>query len=297
MIREAGGFIAKFMGNGLLAYFGYPQASEDAAERAVRASLRAIVATRSIATPKGNSLAARAGVATGPVVVGDVIGEDIAREVNVFGEPATLAARLPALGLPNSVIIAASTRRLIGELFTLEEPAPQTIEGVAGPALAFQVTGERQVFSRFEGIRGSQRSPLVGRTEEIALLLDRWQQAKAGDGQLVLLSGEAGIGKSRIIETMWQKVAADTHHRILYQCSPQHVSSALYPAVTQLAAVAGMQPEDEATARSVKLRAVLPDVTDEQRALVASLLGVPIPEGSLLLDMASIVFPGRHNTE
>ncbi|MBN9488540.1 MAG: AAA family ATPase [Alphaproteobacteria bacterium] len=282
VIRADGGFVAKFMGDGVLAYFGYPQASEDAAERAVRASLRAVTAVKALPAARGHALVARAGVASGPVVVGDVMGEDIAREVNVVGETPNLAARLLALGPPGAVIVAGSTRRLIGELFTLDELGPQSVKGIAEPVLAFRVTGERQGLSRYEATRGAHQSTFVGRSQEVGLLLDRWEQAKAGDGQLVLLSGEAGIGKSRITETLWRSVVAEDHHRIRYQCTPQHANSPLYPAITQLAAVADLKPEDEPTARMAQIRGALPDVDDERAALVASLLGVPLPPGSPL---------------
>jgi class 3 adenylate cyclase len=243
LIREAGGFVAKFMGDGVLAYFGYPHASEDAAERAVKAGLRTLSVVTALSAPKTGALSSRVGIATGPVVVGDVTGEDIAREVNVVGETPSLAARLLSIGRPNGVIIAGSTRRLIGELFTLEELKPQVLKGLAEPVVAFQVTGERQGLSRFEAARRPHSSAFVGRAQEVGLLLDRWEQAKSGDSQLVLLSGEAGIGKSRITDTLWQIAAKGDYHRIRYQCSPQHINSPLYPAITQLAAVAQIQQD------------------------------------------------------
>jgi class 3 adenylate cyclase/tetratricopeptide (TPR) repeat protein len=280
VIRDADGFVAKFMGDGVLAYFGYPQASEDAAERAVRASLQAVAAVKALPPFQGRILATRVGVATGPVVVGDVVGDDIAREINVVGETPNLAARLLGVSRPDTVVIAETTRRLIGDRFTLMALGPQTLKGIAEPVAAFEVTGERHGLSRFEAAGNSLSSHFVGRNQEVGLLLDRWQQAKAGDGQLILLSGEAGIGKSRITETMYRHVAADTHYLIRYQCTPQHINSSLYPAITQLANAAGIQPEDDATARTTRIRSALPDVTEEQVELVANLLGVPFPEGS-----------------
>ena len=292
-IREAGGFVAKFMGDGVLAYFGYPHATEDAAERAVRAGLRAIAAIRALPAPRNHVLSGRVGIATGPVVVGDVTGEDLAREVNVIGETPNLAARLLGVGPPDSVIVAGSTRRLVGNLYVLEELEPRFLKGIAEPVLAFRVIGERQGLSRFEATRGKgQGTPFVGRAQEVGLLLDRWEQARAGDGQLVLISGEAGIGKSRITETLWQAVARDTHHRLRYQCTPQHTNSPLYPAITQLLSDIGLDPTGDELVRLASLRNATPDLTDEQRTLLANLLGVPFPVGSELHNLT----PARKRT-
>lgn len=285
-IRDGGGFVAKFMGDGVLAYFGYPQAAEDAAERAVRASLRVVAAVRALPPAGGRPSSARVGVATGPVVVGDVMGEDIAREVNVVGETPNLAARLLGICRPDRVVIAEATRRIVGNLFSLTALEAQTLKGIAEPVLAFEVTGERLGLSRFEATRSAERSQFFGRGQEVALLLDRWEQAKTGDGQLVLLSGEAGIGKSRIIEAMTQQLGGDRSHRIRYQCTPQHANSPLYPATTQLAVAAGLQPEDDADSGIARIRAAMPHATEEQAMLVASLLGVPVLESSSLEALA-----------
>jgi class 3 adenylate cyclase/tetratricopeptide (TPR) repeat protein len=285
VIRDSGGFVAKFMGDGVMAYFGYPQASEDAAERAVRAGLRAIAAVKALPPSPSGALAARVGVATGAVVVGDIVGEDLAREVNVVGDTPNLAARLLALARPDSVVIADSTRRIVGDLFVLAALGPRTVKGLAEPILAYTATAELLGVSRFEATRNAERSQFVGRGQEVGLLLDRWEQAKAGDGQLVLLSGEAGIGKSRITETMYRRVASDTHIRIRYQCAPQHAVSPLYPALMQIANAAGLQPEDDAITRVTRLASAMPDVSGDQARLVASLLGAPIAEGSPLADL------------
>jgi class 3 adenylate cyclase/tetratricopeptide (TPR) repeat protein len=291
-IRETGGFVAKFMGDGVLAYFGYPLASEDAAERAVRAGLRAVADVKALTSPRNIVLGTRVGIATGPVVVGDVTGEDVAREVNVVGETPNLAARLLSVGRPDSVIVAGSTRRLIGDLFVLQALEPQSLKGVAEPVLAFQALSERQGLSRFEATRLSHRSSFVGRGQEVGLLLDRWEQAQGGDGQAVVLSGEAGIGKSRITEALWQSVAKDAHYRFRYQCTPQHTNSPLYPAITELAARVDFQPEDGDAARLERVRAAMPDVAGDQVALIAELLGVPLPKDSGVVGLA----PARHRT-
>ena len=171
-IREGGGFVAKFMGDGVLAYFGYPQATEDAAERAVRASLRVTAAVNALSTAGERPLAVRAGIATGPVVVGDVIGDDIAREVNVVGETPNLAARLLTVAEPNEVVIADSTRRLVGDLFRLRSLGSRSLKGINAPTEIWAVLDDRSVVSRFEAVRNTQRSQFVGRGQEVGLLLD-----------------------------------------------------------------------------------------------------------------------------
>lgn len=285
-IRDGGGFLAKFMGDGVLAYFGYPTASEDAAERAVRAALQAVEAVAEMPAHRGHKLEARAGVATGPVVVGDVVGEDVAREVNVVGETPNLAARLLGVGNPGQVVVAGSTRRLVGELFAFEDLGPQSIKGISEPVAAFRVLGERQGLSRFEAIRRSQHSTLVGRGQEVGLLLDRWQQAKAADGQLALLSGEAGIGKSRICEILWQAVdEGGSCLRVRYQCTPQHTNSVLYPAITHLIGLADLQADLEPALKVARVRAAMPDLSEDQLTLIASLVGVPVPTDATLVDL------------
>ena len=287
-IREGGGFVAKFMGDGVLAYFGYPQATEDAAERAVRASLRAVAAVRALPPVAGRPSAARVGVATGPVVVGDVTGEDIAREVNVIGETPNLASRLLGLCRPDHVVIAEATRRLVGNLFSLAALEAQTVKGFAEPVRAFEVTGEHLGLSRFEATRSADRAEFLGRGQEVALLLDRWEQAKGGEGQLALLSGEAGIGKSRISEAMIQRLGDGPAHRVRYQCTPQHTNSPLYPAIVQLAVAAGLRPEDGADGGIARVRAVMPRAGEEQVLLVAGLLGLPIVEPASLQSLAPV---------
>ncbi len=287
-IRDGGGFVAKFMGDGVLAYFGYPQATEDAAERAVRAGLRAVAAVRALPSAGGRPSAARVGVATGPVVVGDVTGEDIAREVNVIGETPNLAARLLGLCRPDHVVIAEATRRMVGNLFSLTALEAQTVKGFAEPIQAFEVAGERLGLSRFEATRSTDRAQFFGRGQEVALLLDRWEQAKAGDGQLVLLSGEAGIGKSRISEAMIQRLGDERAHRIRYQCTPQHTNSPLYPAIVQLAVAAGLQPEDGMDSGVARIRVAMPRASEDQALLVAGLLGLPIVEPASLQSLAPV---------
>src|SRR6516164_8789967 len=250
------GFVAKYMGDGVLVYFGYPQAHEDDAERAVRAGLGVIDAVGRLDV-KSVGLQARVGIATGLVVVGDLIGEGSAQEQSVVGEIPTLAARLQALAEPDAVVIAAGTRRLIGDLFEVRDLGAVEVKGIAGPVSAWQVLRPSAVASRFEALRGSALSPLVGRDEEIDLLLRRGGRAKAGAGQIVLVSGEPGIGKSRITVELEERLHAERHLRLRYFCSPYCRDSALYPFIDQLWHAAEFARADPPAAKRAKLEGVL----------------------------------------
>ncbi len=250
------GFVAKYMGDGVLAYFGYPRAHEDDAERAVRAGLGVIDAVARLDV-KSVKLQARVGIATGLVVVGDLIGEGPAQEQSVVGETPNLAARLQALAEPDAVVIAAGTRRLVGDLFEYRDLGAVEVKGIAGPVPAWQVLRPSVVASRFEALRGSALTRLVGRDEEIDLLLRRWARAKAGDGQVVLISGEPGIGKSRLTAALEERLHAEPHFRLRYFCSPYHQDSALFPFIDQLGRAAGFARDDPPAARLEKLEAVL----------------------------------------
>jgi len=225
------GFVAKYMGDGVLVYFGYPEAHEDDAERAVRAGLAVIAAVGQLKTP--DLLQVRLGIASGLVVVGDLIGAGAAQERGVVGETPNLAARLQALAQPGTLAIADGTRRQIGALFEIDDLGPQALAGFSEPQRVWRVVGESGVLSRFEALR-SEETPLVGRDEELDLLLRRWQQAKAGEGRAVLLSGEPGIGKSRIAAALSQRIESEPHTRLRYFCSPYHQESALYPFIVEL---------------------------------------------------------------
>jgi class 3 adenylate cyclase len=224
------GFVAKYMGDGVLVYFGYPRAHEDDAERAVRSGLGVIDAVGRL-DAKSVKLQARVGIATGLVVVGDLIGAGSAQEQSVVGETPNLAARLQGLAEPDAVVIAASTRRLLGDLFEYRDLGAVEVKGIAAPVPAWQVLRPSAVASRFEALRGSALTPLVGRGEEIDLLLRRWGRAKAGDGQVVLISGEPGLGKSRIAAALAERLHAEPYLRLRYFCSPYHQDSALFPFV------------------------------------------------------------------
>jgi class 3 adenylate cyclase len=211
-VRRFGGFVAKYMGDGVLVYFGYPQAHEDEAERAVRAGLELVSAVSALNTRA--SLQTRVGIATGLVVVGDLVGTGEAQERGIVGETPNLAARRQAFAEPNTVVIAESTRKLLGNLFELEDLGAQDLKGIADRVRAWAALRPSSVESRFEALHASGLTELVGREEEIELLLRRWSKAKTGEGQVVLLSGEAGIGKSRLTAALLETLVFRSHQRI-----------------------------------------------------------------------------------
>jgi class 3 adenylate cyclase/predicted ATPase len=286
VVKRWGGHVAKYMGDGVLAYFGWPQAHEDEAERSVRAGLELVEAVGALDSPAVTSggglerkqrLAARVGVATGLVMVGELIGEGAAKEQMVVGETPNLAARLQALAAPGSVVISQSTRRLVGGLFQLADLGPRRLKGFAEPLAAWRVEGEGRAESRFEALHGEHLTPLVGREHELGILLERWAWAKDGEGQIVLLSGEPGIGKSRLTRSLIERLADAPHTRLRYYCSPHHTNSALYPVTEQLERAAGFHVEDSADTRLDKLEVVLAEATDnfvEVAPLIAALLSI-----------------------
>ena len=274
-VGRFGGFVAKYMGDGVLVYFGYPQAHEDDAEQAVRAGLDLVAAVASLKTH--TALQTRVGIATGLVVVGDLIGSGSSQEEAIVGETPNLAARLQGIAQPNTVVIADSTRRLLGNLFELQDLGPTDLKGIAGPVPAWAALRASSVGSRFEALHTTGLIALVGREEESELLLRRWSRAKAGEGQVVLLSGEAGIGKSRLTAALLEKLATEPHTRLRYFCSPQHTDSALYPIIGQMERAAGLAHDDKLQARLDKLDAVLAQTsTSTQDAeLFAEMLSLP----------------------
>jgi class 3 adenylate cyclase/predicted ATPase len=273
------GFVAKYMGDGVLVYFGYPRAHEDDAERAIRAGLDLIEAVGRLDV-KSAKLQARVGIATGLAVVGDLIGEGSAQEQSVVGETPNLAARLQALAEPDAVVIAAATRRLVGDLFEVRDLGAVEVKGIAAPVPAWQVLRPSAIESRFEALRGSALSRLVGRDEEIDLLLRRWTRAKTAVGQIVLVSGEAGLGKSRLAAALAERLHAEPHIRLRYFCSPYHQDSALFPFIDQLGRASGFARDDLPAARLEKLEAVLARAAppDEDVAFLADLLSLPALE-------------------
>ena len=274
-VRRFDGFVAKYMGDGVLVYFGYPYAHEDDAERAVRAGLELIGAVTALRSPA--SLQTRVGIATGLVVVGDLIGSGEAQERGIVGETPNLAARLQGIAEPNTVVIAQGTRRLLGNLFDLQDLGPKDIKGITGPARAWAVVRARSVESRFEAMRPTGLTALVGREEETELLLRRWARAKTGQGQVVLMAGEAGIGKSRLTATLMERLGGEPHTRLRYFCSPQHTDSAFYPIIGQMERSAGLVHDDTLQARLDKLDAVLAQTSTsiEDAVLFAEMLSLP----------------------
>jgi class 3 adenylate cyclase/predicted ATPase len=275
VVRGFEGFVAKNLGDGVLIYFGYPRAHEDDAERAVRAGLGIIASVASLVSRGTERLAVRIGIATGLVVVGDLIGESSALEQAVVGEAPNLAARLQALAEPGQIVLAGVTRRLIGDLFRLRDLGRQAVKGFAQPVEAFAVEGVAVIESRFEAVR-RRLTDLVGRAAESALLRDRLREAWAGTGQIVLLSGEAGIGKSRLAAQLAAEVANEPHIWLRYQCSPYHRDSVLHPFVVALGRAAGLAAEDPPETQLEKLEAILaPSRIADTTALFASLLSIP----------------------
>jgi class 3 adenylate cyclase/predicted ATPase len=276
-IARYDGFIAKYMGDGVLAYFGYPEAHEHDAERAVRSALAIVEAAPKLATAAGSPLNVRVGIATGLVVVGDLIGSGEAQERGIVGETPNLAARLQGIAEPNAVVIAESTRRLLGNLFELEDLGARDLKGIARPSRAWTALRPSSVESRFEALHATGLTALVGREEESELLLRRWSRAKTGEGQVVLLCGEAGIGKSRLTAALLERLTSNPHTRLRYFCSPHHTDSAFYPIIGQMERAAGLAHDDSLQTRLDKLDAVLgqASTSNEDAALIAEMLSLP----------------------
>ena len=274
-VRRHGGFVAKYLGDGVLVYFGYPQAHEDDAEQAVRAGLETIAAVTALKMLV--PLQTRVGIATGLVVVGDLIGSGQAQERGIVGETPNLAARLQGVAEPNMVVIAEGTRKLLGNLFDLEDLGQKELKGIAGATRAFAALRAGSAESRFEALHASGLTALVGREEETELLLRRWSKAKGGEGQVVLLSGEAGIGKSRLTAALLERLSGEPHTRLRYFCSPQHTDSAFYPIIGQMERAAGLSRDDTAAVRLDKLDALLAQssASSQDAALFAELLSLP----------------------
>ena len=273
-----GGFVAQYLGDGVHVYFGYPAAHEHDAEQAVRAGLAILDAVGALKASSGVALRARASLSTGLVVVGEHGGTGDRRQRMAIGEAPNVAAQLQVVAAPGQVVISASTQQLVGGLFDCRALDAEELKGLPQPAEAWQVRGEAAGVSRFEARRSGKLSPFVGRQEELDLLLRRWDQAKAGEGRVVLLSGEPGIGKSRIAETLLARLESEPHTRFRYSCSPHHTQSPLYPSITQLERAANFEPGSSAGAKLDKLEALLSATAKNaprELALIAELLGLP----------------------
>ncbi len=285
-IQRYAGFIARYMGDGILVYFGYPQAHEDDAERAVRAGLDVVGSMADLNTEVGKAhgvvLAVRIGIATGPVVVGDIIGEGAAEEAAVVGETPNRAARLQGMAEPDQLVIGPMTRRLLGDRFELKDLGQHELKGIAEPVRAWRVVREGDADGHYEAKPVGGGMPLVGRQEELGLLARSWEASKRGRGQAVLIQGEAGIGKSRLIEALRERVSGEDHTWIAVRCSPYHANSTLYPVIEHLKRVMGWKQEDGADEKLEKLETALKAQSlppEESVPLYAELMSLPLPEG------------------
>jgi class 3 adenylate cyclase len=274
-VQRFGGFVAKYMGDGVLVYFGYPQAHEDDAERAVRAGLELVAEVGGLKSPV--PLQTRVGIATGLVIVGDLIGTGSAQEQTIVGETPNLAARLQGIAEPNTVVIAESTRKLLGNLFDLQDLGAQDLKGIGEAVKAWAALRPASIESRFEALHASGLTELVGREEELEILMRRWAKSKTGEGQVVLLSGEAGIGKSRLTAALLEHLTAEPHIRLRYFCSPQRTDSALYPIVSQMERATGVAPDDTAQTKLDRLDVMLAQTATSMQdaALFAEMLSLP----------------------
>ena len=274
-VSRFGGFVAQYMGDGVLVYFGYPKAHEHDAERAVRAGLELVAAVSDLKTHA--ALQTRVGIATGVVVVGDLMRSGEAQEHGIIGETPNLAARLQGIAEPNMVVIAEGTRKLLGNLFDLQNLGAKDLKGIAGPVHAWVALRLSSAEGRFEALHASGLTDLIGREEELELLLRRWSKAKTVEGQVVLLSGEAGIGKSRLTAALLERVATEPHTRLRYFCSPQHTDSAFYPIIGQIERAAGLAREDKPQRKLDKLDEMLAQssTSAQDAALLVEMLSLP----------------------
>jgi predicted ATPase/class 3 adenylate cyclase len=291
-IQRFAGHIAQYLGDGLLVYFGYPQAHEDDAQRAVRAGLDILTAMGTLNTrlarEKDVRLAVRVGIHTGPVVVGEMGGGG-RREQLAIGETPNIAARLQSLAAPNSVVIGERTRRLVGGAFDVEDLGLQEFKGVATSMRVYGIRGESAVESRFEAANARELTPLIGREEELDLFRQRWHQSQAGEGQVVLLAGEPGIGKSRLIQTFHERVTEEPHIWLRYQCSPYYRNSAFYPIMVQLERAARFVRDEPPAQKLAKLEHLLAQATErvpDVAPLVAALLSIPTGDCYPPLDLS-----------
>jgi class 3 adenylate cyclase len=287
VVSQFEGYVGQYLGDGLLVYFGYPAAHEDDAARATRAGLGIVAAIEALALPPHlplpHPLQVRVGIHTGLVVIGEMGSGEYRAAHSVVGETPNIAARLQDQALPNSVVISPTTYRLVEGLFETQALGPQALKGVALPLAVYRVICEGEAQSRFEAAVQQGLTPLVGRDEELALLRHRWQQATAGEGQVVLLSGEPGIGKSRLVQELKEHLTRDNAVRIEFRCSPYHQNSALYPIIDHLQRLLQFHREESPQAKLERLQQRLSRYHFPQAdtlPLLAALLSLPHPNGA-----------------
>jgi class 3 adenylate cyclase/tetratricopeptide (TPR) repeat protein len=285
VISRYAGHTAQHLGDGLLVYFGYPTAHEDDAQRAVHSGLGIVGAMQTLPLPRHvrlpHPIQVRIGIHTGPVVVGE-IGSSDKREMLALGETPNIAARVQGEAAPNTVVISAATSRLVQGLFECQDLGPHTVKGISTPLLLSRVVRESEAQSRFEVAVRTGLTPLVGREEELGLLRRHWERVKAGEGQVVLLSGEAGIGKSRLVQELKEQAVQEGATRLEFRCSPYHQNSALYPVLEHLQRVLGFERDDTSQVKLKKLERTLAQYRFPQAdtvPLLAALLSLPHPEG------------------
>ncbi len=289
-ITRFGGYVAKYLGDGVLAYFGWPMAYEDHAERSIRAGLQALAAVEAFQSPDGKQLKARIGIASGQVVVGDIAGSSANERASIAGDTPNLAARLQGAAAPGQIVVADSTRRLAGQSFEIESLGAQELKGFKSRVALFAVRGEREVESRFDAAHASALSKFVGRTNEIGMLLDRWELVKGRQGQAVFVSGEAGIGKSRLVDALEERLQEDQHELIRLQCSPYHTTSAFYPIIQRLSRFAGFSPADDETTRAEKFSTMIRrygENPSDVGSIYAELLSLDVGDEFKLLDLSA----------
>jgi class 3 adenylate cyclase/tetratricopeptide (TPR) repeat protein len=289
LIKKYDGYIARFMGDGILIYFGYPVASEDTAERAVRSGLEIIAAIQEIEPAEKFELRVRLGIATGLVVAGDIIGEGAAEEHAVLGMTPNLAARLQSIAEPNTLVISNNTRELTGGFFNYQDLGKHELKGISELEQAWQVIGEKETSGRFEAASEKGITPLVGREEEISLLINRWQRAVEGDGQVAILFGEAGVGKSRIVDGFLKRVTDETNGTIYLSCSPFHINSAFYPLTQCFLRVMDIRPGDSKDQRVEKMEKFISD-------LGLDLESIASPMAAILIEATDSPYPPLSGT-
>jgi class 3 adenylate cyclase/tetratricopeptide (TPR) repeat protein len=286
-IAEAGGAVVRPLNDGVLAYFGYPNADEHQAERAIRAARRLVEASNRVEAEQDGGVQARIAIATGDVIVGGLLADS--REQVALGKPAILAARLVARATPGAVLVSATTRRLVGELFQCEECESIMLPDLSEATAVWRIVGDGAAENRFEALHGERIAPLVGREEELALLRRRWDQAKADEGQVVQLSGEAGIGKSRALAAFAERIGDEPHARVHYQCSPHHVNDAFFPITSHIRRAAGFVDGEAPGARLDKLESMIANAglkAKDTAPLLASLLSISFDGRYPALDLS-----------